>query len=387
MAVPITWRNVNGPNLADAASRPLEAAQRSFNAAFAGIGGMLQQSEAVDAANHQNQRGNNTQAFLSKLSEQFKTPEALQAAMASGEVDKLKASFGPNIDQAAVRGAAESLLTQRAQQAQQIMGYENAMKDNRSLPFMQAFKAAAIKGDKAAMARAEADYVAVGGRDLAGLVGFADTRQQEEISRKREGIQFDRQGRKFNQDILESNDRMATNAIQRESASQNITLQKDQMTALQEQRKAQKAASFAAAQRQGLIDAGNLYAEEGIYTGKQSGDLVKLMNEAGVGDDASERLAVLGRFKSGKMQITSPDGRSKIEVPIPLAALKAAILSSQDEKANKWNQGWANTAEENLRAILQQHYTENGVAHSKAAMDLAAYNQTLSNALKNPRQR
>ena len=69
----ITWQNINGPSLAEA-TRPMEAASRSFTGAFDGLANVLKQREATNAANWDQAKVNNTNALLGAVQEP-KTPE------------------------------------------------------------------------------------------------------------------------------------------------------------------------------------------------------------------------------------------------------------------------------------------------------------------------
>ncbi len=143
----ITWQNVNGVSLADA-MRPLDAAQRSFNGMFEGLQGVIKDREVVDSRNMAVMKQNNTQSYLDQVAALGQTPEALQAAIKSGAIDKLKASFGPNIDHAAVRGAPEALLDQRYKQIKQATDFNNFMVDEKERPIRDQYKAAVMSGNK-----------------------------------------------------------------------------------------------------------------------------------------------------------------------------------------------------------------------------------------------
>jgi hypothetical protein len=108
MAGPITWRTVNGPSLAEA-SRPMESAQRSFDNAFTGLGGVLKQQEATDQANWNQIKENNTQDFLNKLYS-AQGAEGFKALQDSGELDRMLAANGAQIDRAAARSAMDGRL-------------------------------------------------------------------------------------------------------------------------------------------------------------------------------------------------------------------------------------------------------------------------------------
>ena len=87
-----------------AAGQLLNAAQNSVNTGFDKLTDVFSQYRETDRANWENGKENNTQAFLDRLA-QYKTPEELAAAQASGQLDALKAQFGAQIDRDAVRGA------------------------------------------------------------------------------------------------------------------------------------------------------------------------------------------------------------------------------------------------------------------------------------------
>lgn len=115
MAQPITWHNVNGIDLSGVGNA-LGAAQRSIGGAFSGLQDVIKDRQAVDAANMLQTTKNNTNSYLDQVAQLGRTPMALQSAIQSGELEKLRSSFGPAIDQAATRGAAETLLNQRYEQ-------------------------------------------------------------------------------------------------------------------------------------------------------------------------------------------------------------------------------------------------------------------------------
>jgi len=108
MAGPITWRNVDAPNLGDP-SRTLAMAQGSFNSVFDAFNEQLKRLETTDANNWQVQKQLNTEDQLNWLS-QFKTPEEAQAALASGELQNRLAQAGGQIDAKAVRQAEQALI-------------------------------------------------------------------------------------------------------------------------------------------------------------------------------------------------------------------------------------------------------------------------------------
>lgn len=181
MANPITWQNVNGPNLAEAL-RPLQAAQGSFNGAFAGLGDILKERTAIEAANAVQVNKNNVQSYLDEVARQGATPEQLQASIQSGQLEKLRASFGGGADfKAATRGAAESLLADRYKQVQAATEFGNTMLNEKTAPIMDRFKQATLREDEVGKEKARAEYTAAGGKHGADLDSFAQNVSRDNL--------------------------------------------------------------------------------------------------------------------------------------------------------------------------------------------------------------
>lgn len=126
----ITWRNIDAPNMGDP-SRALTSAGNSFRDMFSGLQTELGNFQANEEANWQQNRENNTNAFLARLAE-FQTPEAAQAAMASGELRGMLEGFGAQVDQRLAADRMGSLvqnLQERALAAQQFEQGQQAHKD------------------------------------------------------------------------------------------------------------------------------------------------------------------------------------------------------------------------------------------------------------------
>ena len=213
--MPITWRNVSGPSLADAA-RPLEVAQRTFTAGFNFLRDVLQQSEAINAANAVARTQNNTNSYLDQLYNLGQSPEQLQEAMKSGAVQKLRAGFGNEIDANRVRGAAENLLTQRYQQVSQANQYQDAERDRMEAPIMDQIASLTAQGKRAEAAALLEQHNL---RKEAGLYAGLDARGQVEVERERATKEFGWKGEEHTWKGKELEDRLATNAAQRAAAA------------------------------------------------------------------------------------------------------------------------------------------------------------------------
>jgi hypothetical protein len=392
MAQPITWQNVNGVSLSDA-GRSIDSAQRSFNGAFDGLQGVIKDHEAIDTSNMAVQKQNNTQSYLDKVAELGRTPAQLQAAIQTGQLEQLRASFGPNIDHAATRGAAESLLDQRYKQVAAANEFADKTLTREQRPIHDSILTKAYAGDtKGAMDLLAQNPGLMGSPEIQRQVGeYANVlklRGQEDTRFTREGDLFKvKLANEKNQVNVQNANIAQSNAAVRASDA-NVQALKDAEVERKDIRDATKRANVVQSTKLALKEAGNLYSD-GVYNGSQAPDLIKEMVASGVGDDASERLAILKRFEKGTMKIKSPDGKSEVDVPIPLSAMRAAILGSKDQIVNWRNQGWANEAEANLKSILQSTYTTQGangqqVLANKAADDYSAFTQTLKNAIQDP---
>jgi len=389
MAQPIRWDNINGAGLSEA-SRPLESAQRSFLGAFNTLGDTFAQREAIDTANVANERVNNTNAFLDAISK-YRSPEELRAAQAAGgALDQLRSQFGTRIDANAVRGAADARVAALQGQAQQEIAYNHMMTDERVAPILDQYKAALLAGDSQKAAALDAQYQQLGGRDLATLKAAADNRAQELVQRGRQSITFDSQQKKFADDLLTSaatRQHMATSDATNAKAVDaqvrqvdfNIQNTKDATAAAQ-------AAGRAAAAKNALKEAGNVY-RDGIYDGSQANDLMASMVKNNIGDNNEDRtniIRMVNKLQQEGVEVTGKDGKTVVLHELPVAAIESAINSSRDAWWRVgWNTGYAKDAKSQLETSLQQIVNKGGKDSSPVLDDLAAFKQTMRNAMDN----
>lgn len=97
--MPITWKNVDSRDDTVAASL-MTSAQKSFNTGMQGFTGIIEDEQARVASNRAIV-GDNNDVALQSLYAKYKTPEELQAAQQSGEIDAMKQSFGGNYNRKA----------------------------------------------------------------------------------------------------------------------------------------------------------------------------------------------------------------------------------------------------------------------------------------------
>lgn len=126
MSKPITWRNVNGPDLRSGAAI-LGQAQQSFDKAFSGAQGVISDWQGIQEGNQENQVRLNTEDFLNTINRRFQDPAALEQAQQSGELDALRQQFGQyGLDTAQTNVAAiDSLVGERRTQRQADQEYSD----------------------------------------------------------------------------------------------------------------------------------------------------------------------------------------------------------------------------------------------------------------------
>lgn len=200
MATPITWQNVNGPSLAEA-SRPLDSAARAFDMGFGALRGVLDQRNQIVDQNWKQGTVNNTNLILDKVAGLTSVDQA-RAAQQADMVGQLKASMGAQVDGAAVRGALDQRLTGLMQQQKQSIEFDNILKDERSHPFMQAYKAAVQAGDQAGMQKAIKGYEQAGGRNLPDLMEYATNTGWQKEQRGEERTQWGRNAEAHTDNML-----------------------------------------------------------------------------------------------------------------------------------------------------------------------------------------
>jgi hypothetical protein len=199
MARPITWQNVQGPD-SSSGFRAIEAAGRSINAAFDQFGGLIKDAQAVDTANWEQVKKNNTQEFLNKLYS-VQGPERFQAMQESGELQAMIAKNGAQIDQAAARSALDGRLANLQQRATQGIAYKNTLADQANIeldraeaPKRDEIASLMAKGDKASIALAKQISSTLTPRGRAIVDGKISARDRELVVQGQEDTVFLRNG-------------------------------------------------------------------------------------------------------------------------------------------------------------------------------------------------
>lgn len=212
MASPITWRNVEAPSNAGVAQL-LNGAQNGINSGFDRIGDVLKQREQMDQANWNQQKTNNTQAFMDALGE-AKTPEELQAKQAF--LANMRQGMGAQIDAPAARAAEEARPGVLQQRAITNNTYDDSQRTRAEAPVVDRITQLALTDPvaaQAALAEAPVKFKAV----LQKAIGDAS---QQKVLEGRASTEFTWKG---NDEARKADDQL----IQREL----LPLQKQQMQA------------------------------------------------------------------------------------------------------------------------------------------------------------
>lgn len=150
MATPITWQNVQGRSLAEAAT-PLQYAAQNIGSAFDKLGGVYkdyqaQQQKQIDLADEAN-----VQNLLERL-QGAGSVDDVAALRASGELDSLRAALKPK-DLAKVRGAEDARVTALMQQTTAKNTFDDTVAKRAAEPILEQFRLAGLNGDEATQAR------------------------------------------------------------------------------------------------------------------------------------------------------------------------------------------------------------------------------------------
>lgn len=226
MATPIRWDTIHRMASPAEASQPLEAARRSFQGIFDSLGTNITKAEDIGQANWQNTKINNTNAFLDQVAK-YRTPEELKAAQASGALDSLRQQFGSQVDSNAIRGAEDARVLALQGQAKQNLEYESLLRNEKTAPLVDAYRAAVLDKDPVKAAAVKAQLEQAGSRDIAGLLAYQDNRARELTLRGYADTNQDLGVRKGEQEIKTSAAQIAHMANQDRLAQGQLALGRD----------------------------------------------------------------------------------------------------------------------------------------------------------------
>ena len=143
MANPITWRNVQSRGSSGVAEL-LNGASTSINRGISSFQGALTDQQDAQERNRLNQRENNLQNLNDAVA-RYDTPEALQAAQASGAFDALTSV--PNMDRDAARNVADDRVTELQGLATDQYNYDQGVLDQQASPIEEEYLGILNSGD------------------------------------------------------------------------------------------------------------------------------------------------------------------------------------------------------------------------------------------------
>ena len=354
----ITWRNVNGPSLAEA-SRPLDSAARLIDNAFSRVGTVLDDQTKMGMDNWDQIKENNTQAFLDKVYS-AQGAEGFKALQDSGELQRMIAANGAQIDRAAARSAMDGRLATLQQQDVAGINYKNTMLDDAQAAEVREIGLLTLTDPVAAQARLAAKPEL---RAAVQLAQGIDNRQQELKNRvwnekKQVWEENEENQKKLTRplEIKKLNSDLSSAAVDRQLRGAQINQINTNI--------ANDAADREATRNKNVLTNAlkdNRYSE-GVLVPGGSADLFTLITENNIGDDKGwwndapeKRAKIVERIeklasKGHTVQVPDPANPGKTittTVPYALKDVKAALLSATDKNLS-WNEGWADSFEANL---------------------------------------
>lgn len=332
MGAPITWRNVEAPDLRGAAAM-LNLAGTGINSGFDKLNQVLQNEQATADNNWKVQRDNNTQAFLSSIN-QYRTPEEYQAAVTSGALDPSK--FGAQIDQAAARTALDGRLSVLQDRTTKANQFTDQQKARDAKPIVDQLSMMALSDDKAVR---ESAKQALGIYASNGMVPDAAILAGNMRTIGQQNVEWDRADRKFKDELLTSGvsrdekrahigymgamseaARVRAEAERASSSSETVSL-KAQLAASKQQNAAAELKI-----KNSPLDAGTMdtYAGQQAFE-KALGDLG--LNQAQVN---SVRQEYSKKYGNGVLVGYDEKG-GEVRIGLPVSTALAAVKGSEDD--------------------------------------------------------
>lgn len=214
--MPITWRNIEAPSF-EGAARIMETGRGAFNDGVAALQGSFDEYGNQIQKNWDQGKENNTQTFLDRLA-QYKTPEELTAAQASGELNALKQQFGAQIDRGLVRDTEVDLQQKLIERISAQNQYADDSLDRTQRGDMDEIKGMIAKRDftgaEAALERLE----------LRNEAPLFEALQQGQRTQVEEGYQ----DRRFNMDEKKFGAEMSGIGLRNAAAQLQLTSQQEQ---------------------------------------------------------------------------------------------------------------------------------------------------------------
>ena len=140
----ITWRSLMGQNPDPV--RAMSAAQDSFDGMFSSLNGALTKYQNQQLAQENKLKSDNLEGFYSAVASKYTTPEAFQAAVASGELQGLADGFG-TLDKSKVRELMETRGKDLQDRTQSQWAYDDKVRSRSAEPFVDDIRSRIAAGD------------------------------------------------------------------------------------------------------------------------------------------------------------------------------------------------------------------------------------------------
>lgn len=357
MATPITWQNINAPDLGSV-GRGFESAQRSFGSAFDQLGAMLSQRENTEEKNWQNTRTNNTNAFLDQLAG-YRTPEELAAAQQSGALQTLRQRFGSQIDSTAIRGAEEQRINALRTGAKQAGEFEDFSKERAQRIIVDDIRQTMLTNPELAKQMLKENGNLFKGTELAREL---DGREQELVGRGRDTIKFTRDGESHVAKLANDKRQLALEAERNAISRSSVAVQREGVGLQREESRARQEAALSK-QLTDAIEARSKMKDAGINTPEAMKQVTDYINTNY--KDENTRADLLAKATAAMQNnYIGPDGK---KIPVNPAAVMQAIGATKDTRWMKWIHQVFNDSDqgdyiqENLVNILKTSQYRDGV--------------------------
>lgn len=221
MGQPITWRNVDAPDLRGSAAL-MGIAQQGINKGFDQFQNVLQRQQQVDEANWNQVKENNTNELRNQLFA-ARTPEEAQAVQA--QIMERMNTLGAQVNQESIRTAMDGRIPLLQQRAKAKIDYNNAMTDAKDEPILKARQAELLSDPIMAVANAMDPNSGLSDRGRLAFMEQVRKITNENVTYDQNRIKFGREGEKFELDKKKAEDDLKTNEAQRAAsqASTNLT--------------------------------------------------------------------------------------------------------------------------------------------------------------------
>lgn len=322
MANPITWRNVTGTSVAEAA-RPLAYAQQTMDSTFDRLNSILTQQQALGQAGIDRERDTASIGYREALAKAA-TPEEVTAMQQSGQLDTFLAQLDPK-RRAALIGATEARVGSIQQNMLARDKFNEAQTLTAQKPLLEQGRMIAATGDIAAFNKFAAENP--------GLLGLGDlSKMAVEASNAAIKLGFDR-----NQDIRAGNADRRAETLQTDTLSTNAATR--ELTTLQKQTLLEQRAAEALTKQYDLSkkkeadERAKSIMSGGTMNTKEGMDNFNTMLK-GITTNKSEVEDIVynlnKRYPGGMVTLGKDSDGNPIKVPLPVQLALSEIGASTD---------------------------------------------------------